>query len=113
MAFNAGGAHCLPQVRHDDNHVLGARVVLGDGQVVELGQRSLEHCGPDAIGLFVGSEGLMGIATQVTLRLVPRPKPFIRSWLAIPVLKKREMPFRGLSKLGFCPEPWRSWIAPP
>ncbi len=75
MAFNAGGAHCL-KYGMTSNHVLGARVVLGDGQVVELGQRSLEHCGPDAIGLFVGSEGLMGIATQVTLRLVPKPEAF-------------------------------------
>lgn len=75
LAFNAGGAHCL-KYGMTSNHVLGARVVLGDGEVVELGQASLEHCGPDAIGLFVGSEGLMGIATEVTLRLVPKPEMF-------------------------------------
>jgi glycolate oxidase len=70
LAFNSGGAHCL---KHGmtSNHVLGIRAVLPDGEVVELGGESLEGAGPDWLGLFVGSEGLFGIALEVTLRLMP------------------------------------------
>jgi glycolate dehydrogenase FAD-linked subunit len=70
LAFNSGGAHCL---RHGmtTSHVLGMRVVLPDGTVTELGGHSLEHVGPDWTGLFCGSEGLFGIALEVTLRLMP------------------------------------------
>jgi glycolate oxidase len=72
VAFNSGGAHCF---RHGmtANHVLGLRVVLGDGTVVTLGGDSLEQAGPDLAGLFVGSEGLFGVALEITLRLVARP----------------------------------------
>lgn len=72
VAFNSGGAHCF---RHGmtANHVLGLRVVLADGTVATLGGDSLEQAGPDLTGLFVGSEGLFGIALEITLRLVPRP----------------------------------------
>jgi glycolate oxidase len=69
LAFNSGGAHCL---RHGmtSNHVLGLEAVLPDGEVVRLGGESLESAGPDWLGLFVGSEGVFGIALEVTLRLV-------------------------------------------
>ena len=72
VAFNSGGAHCF---RHGmtANHVLGIEAVLADGTVVTLGGDSLEQAGPDLAGLFVGSEGLFGIALEITLRLVPRP----------------------------------------
>jgi len=70
LAFNSGGAHCL---RHGmtANHVLGIRAVLPDGELVELGGASREPVGPDLTGMFCGSEGLFGIALEVTLRLVP------------------------------------------
>ena len=72
VAFNSGGAHCF---RHGMtlNHVLGVKAVLPDGTVVSLGGRSLEQVGPDLVGAFVGSEGLFGIALEITLRLLPRP----------------------------------------
>jgi len=75
LAFNSGGAHCL-KYGMTSNHVLAARVVLPDGETVELGQESLEGIGPDWLGLFVGSEGLLGIATEVTLRLLPKPEAY-------------------------------------
>jgi glycolate oxidase len=75
LAFNSGGAHCL-KYGMTSNHVLAARVVLPTGEVVELGSESLEGTGPDWLGLFVGSEGLLGIATEVTLRLLPRPEKY-------------------------------------
>jgi glycolate oxidase len=53
------------------NHVLGIEVVLPDGEVAQLGGDSTEPVGPDWTGMFCGSEGLFGIALEVTLRLVP------------------------------------------
>ncbi len=75
LAFNAGGAHCL-KYGMTSNHVLGIKAVLPDGEVVQLGGDSLEAVGPDLVGLFVGSEGLFGIALEVTVRLLPKPEAF-------------------------------------
>src|SRR5688572_7671715 len=75
VAFNSGGAHCF---RHGmtANHVLGMKAVMPDGHVVHLGGTSVEQVGPDLTGLFVGSEGLFGIALEIALRLVPRPEAY-------------------------------------
>jgi glycolate oxidase len=80
IAFNAGGAHCL-KYGMTSNHVLGLKVVLPDGEVAALGGDSQEHVGPDWTGLFVGGEGLFGIALEITLRLLPRPAAY-RTMLA-------------------------------
>ena len=75
VAFNSGGAHCF---RHGmtANHVLGLEAVLPDGEVVRLGGDSVEDAGPDLTGLFVGSEGLFGVAVEITVRLIPRPEAY-------------------------------------
>ena len=73
VAFNSGGAHCL-RYGMTSNHVLAIRAVLADGTIVKLGSESLEAAGPDEVGLFVGSEGLFGVALEITLRLLPRPE---------------------------------------
>ena len=75
IAFNSGGAHCL-KYGMTSNHVLGMKVVLADGAVTQFGSESLEGVGigPDLIGLFVGSEGLFGIALEITVRLMPQPE---------------------------------------
>ncbi len=75
VAFNSGGAHCL-KYGMTSNHVLGMKVVLPDGEVSEMGGASLEGVGPDMTGLFVGSEGLFGIALEITLRLLPIPEVY-------------------------------------
>jgi glycolate oxidase len=54
--------------------VIGIKAVLPDGAVVQLGSDSLEGVGPDLAGFFVGSEGLFGIALEITVRLLPRPE---------------------------------------
>jgi glycolate oxidase len=81
LAFNSGGAHCL---KHGmtSNHVLGMKVVLPDGELVELGSDHVGHVGPDWTGMFCGSEGLFGIAVEVTLRLVPIPEAVCTSLAA-------------------------------
>ncbi len=75
IAFNSGGAHCL-KYGMTSNHVLGMKVVLADGTVTEFGSESIDGVGigPDLVGLFVGSEGLFGIALEITVRLMPQPE---------------------------------------
>lgn len=73
VAFNSGGAHCL-KYGMTSNHVLGMTVVLPDGELVAMGGESLEGVGPDLSGFFVGSEGLFGVAVEITLRLLPIPE---------------------------------------
>jgi glycolate oxidase len=75
LAFNSGGVHCL-KYGMTSNHVLGIKAVLGTGEVVQWGGSSREQIGPDWCGLFVGSEGLFGIALEVTLQLLPKPECF-------------------------------------
>ncbi|HLE15467.1 MAG TPA: FAD-linked oxidase C-terminal domain-containing protein, partial [Anaerolineales bacterium] len=75
LAFNAGGAHCL-KYGMTSNHIIGLKVVLPDGELVYLGGESLESTEADLVGLYVGSEGLFGIALEITLRLLPRPEKF-------------------------------------
>ena len=75
LAFNSGGAHCL-KYGMTSNHVIGLKVVLPDGEVVELGGESLESVESDLVGVFTGSEGLFGIALEATLRLLPLPESY-------------------------------------
>ena len=70
------------------NHVLGLKIALPDGEVCELGGRSLEGTGPDWVGAFVGSEGLWGVALEVTLRLLPKPERFYTLQAAYDSLEK-------------------------
>jgi len=80
VAENAGGPHCL-KYGVTTNHIVQLEVVLPDGSVVELGSPHGEPWGPDLVGLFVGSEGMFGIATRITVRLEPMP-PSVRTLLA-------------------------------
>ncbi|HBB87687.1 MAG TPA: FAD-binding oxidoreductase, partial [Blastocatellia bacterium] len=80
IAENAGGIHCLKYGTTTD-HVLGLKVVLAGGAVVELGGSGRELAGYDLLGLFIGSEGTFGIATEATLRLTPIP-PAVKTLLA-------------------------------
>jgi glycolate oxidase len=80
VAENSGGAHCL-KYGFTTTHVLGLEVVLPDGSLVHLGGKTLETPGYDLSGVFVGSEGTLGIATKVILRIVKRPE-CIRTLLA-------------------------------
>jgi glycolate oxidase len=73
VAENSGGAHCL-KYGFTVNHVLGARVVLSDGSVVAMGGPVLDSPGYDLLGVFVGSEGLLGIVTEVVVRILRKPQ---------------------------------------
>jgi glycolate oxidase len=73
VAENSGGAHCL-KYGFTVNHVLGVRMVLADGDVVDLGSPALDTPGYDLTGVVVGSEGTLGIVTEITLRIVHKPE---------------------------------------
>jgi glycolate oxidase subunit GlcD len=79
VAENAGGPHCL-KYGTTANHVVGLTVVLSDGEVVEL--RAGADNGLDLVGLFTGSEGTFGIATEIAVRLLPVPAA-VRTLLAL------------------------------
>jgi glycolate oxidase len=68
---NAGGPHCL-KYGVTSNHVLGAEVVLSDGQVVEMGGKALDNPGFDLMGIMGASEGTLGIVTKAVLRIMPK-----------------------------------------
>ncbi|MFB9233989.1 FAD-linked oxidase C-terminal domain-containing protein [Plantactinospora siamensis] len=80
VAENSGGAHCL-KYGFTTNHVTGLEVVTPDGDLVRLGGRAPDPPGYDLLGAFVGSEGTLGIATEVTVRLVRLPES-VRTLLA-------------------------------
>ena len=80
VAENSGGAHCL-KYGFTTTHVLGLEVVLPDGSLVHLGGKALDAPGYDLAGVFVGSEGTLGIATKIVLRIVKQPE-CVRTLLA-------------------------------
>ena len=73
VAENAGGPHCL---KHGmtTKHILGLTVVLPDGRVATIGGPEPDAPGQDLVGLFVGSEGTLGIATEIVVRIEPAPQ---------------------------------------
>jgi len=80
VAENSGGAHCL-KYGFTTNHVTGIEFATPDGELVRLGGRAPDSPGYDLLGAFVGSEGTLGIATEVTVRLVRLPET-VRTLLA-------------------------------
>ena len=73
IAMNSGGAHCL-KYGVTTNNLLGVTMVLMDGTVVELGGAHLDPAGYDLLGLVCGSEGQLGVVTEATLRILPKPE---------------------------------------
>lgn len=73
IAENSGGVHCL-KYGLTTNNVLGVQIVMMDGEVIRLGGRSLDPAGLDLLGVVVGSEGLLGVVTEVTVRILPKPQ---------------------------------------
>jgi len=71
LAENAGGVHCL-KYGTTTNNVLGCELVLIDGEVVRLGGKHLDAGGYDLLGIVTGSEGLLGVVTEITVRILQR-----------------------------------------
>ncbi|MCX7296085.1 MAG: FAD-linked oxidase C-terminal domain-containing protein [Hyphomicrobiales bacterium] len=73
VAENSGGVHCL-KYGMTTNNVLGCEIVLITGEVLRFGGKHLDSEGYDLLGLIVGSEGLLGVVTEVTVRLLKKPE---------------------------------------
>ncbi len=73
VAENSGGVHCLKYGLTLHN-VLKLQVVTADGECIEIGSEGLDSSGPDLLALMIGSEGLLGIVTEVTVKLLPKPE---------------------------------------
>lgn len=73
VAENAGGVHCL-KYGLTTNNVLGVQMVLITGEVIRLGGRHLDSTGYDLLGLITGSEGLLAVVTEVTVRILQKPE---------------------------------------
>jgi glycolate oxidase len=72
VAENSGGVHCL-KYGLTTNNVLGVELVTIDGEIIRLGGKHLDSEGYDLLGVTVGSEGLLGVVTEVTVRILPKP----------------------------------------
>jgi glycolate oxidase len=73
VAENSGGVHCL-KYGMTTNNVLGCEIVLITGEILRLGGRHLDASGYDLLGLINGSEGLLGVVTEVTVRILKKPE---------------------------------------
>jgi glycolate oxidase len=73
VAENSGGVHCL-KYGLTTNNVLGVQIVTMDGEVIRFGGKHLDAAAYDLLGVFVGSEGLLGVVTEVTVRLLRKPE---------------------------------------
>src|SRR6185437_10459363 len=73
VAENSGGVHCL-KYGLTTNNVLGIEMVLMNGEVLRLGGKHLDAEGYDLLGLMIGSEGLLGVVTEVTVRVLRKPE---------------------------------------
>ena len=72
VAENSGGVHCL-KYGLTTNNLLGIEMVLIDGEIIRLGGKHLDAEGYDLLGVMTGSEGLLGVVTEVTVRILPKP----------------------------------------
>jgi glycolate oxidase len=73
VAENSGGVHCL-KYGMTTNNLLGCELVLMDGEIVRIGGKHLDAGGYDLLGIITGSEGLLGVVTEITVRLLRRPQ---------------------------------------
>ena len=102
VAENSGGAHCL-KYGFTVNHVLAARVVLDGGEVVDLGGPAIDPPGYDLLAVLVGSEGMLGIATEVTLRLLRKPEATRTFFATFPSTDEAGAAVSGIIAAGILP----------
>jgi glycolate oxidase len=103
IATNAGGPRCL-KYGVTRNYVLGLEIVLADGTVVKTGGRTHKNkTGFDLVGIFVGSEGLLGVVTEATLRLLPHPPARAALSAGFPSMRKAAAAVQAVFRNGYLP----------
>src|SRR5260221_13423543 len=115
IATNAGGPRCL-KYGVTRNYVTGLEVVLANGEVLRTGGRVHKNkTGFDLIGLFVGSEGMLGVVTEITLRLLPFPPARATLSAAFATAAQAAETVQAIFAAGFLPSAlgnFRSFFAP-
>ena len=89
VAENSGGVHCL-KYGLTANNILGLEMVLITGEVIRLGGKHLDSDGLDLLGVLTGSEGLLGVITEVTVRLLQKPETARVILVGFPPARMRE-----------------------
>ena len=102
VAENAGGPHCLAY-GVTTNHVLGTEVVLPDGEITWLGSDLRESAGFDLRGAFIGSEGTLGIATKISVRLLKTPETIHTLLAAFPSIDSASQAVSDIIASGIVP----------
>lgn len=102
VGHDAGGAHCLKYgVTH--RHILALELVTPTGEIVRLGSRATEESGYNLLGLLVGSEGTLGIITEITCRLTPRPQSLMTALAAFDSLEDASAAVSAIIAHGIIP----------
>lgn len=102
VAENSGGVHCL-KYGLTTNNVLGVEIVMADGEIIRLGGRHLEPESMDLLGLVIGSEGLLGVVTEVTVRILPAPEAARAILLGFPTTRSAGDCVAGIIAEGIIP----------
>ncbi len=102
VAENSGGPHTLAY-GVTTNHVTGLEVVLSDGTVVRIGGKAWESSGYDLVGAFVGSEGTLGIVTEITVKLTPLPEDKRTILAAFPTMDQASETVSAIIAAGIVP----------
>ena len=102
VAENSGGPHTLAY-GVTTNHVTGLELVLSDGTVVRLGGKAVETEGYDLVGTFVGSEGTLGIVTEITVKLTPLPEDKRTIMAAFPTMDEASETVSSIIAAGIVP----------
>lgn len=103
VATNAGGPRCL-KYGVTRNYVIGLEVVLAEGEILRTGGRVHKNkTGFNLIGLFVGSEGMLGVVTEITLRLLPLPPARATLSAAFPTMSEAAEAVQAIFAAGFLP----------
>jgi len=99
---NAGGMHCL-KYGVTSNHILGLQVVLPDGEIIDLGGKAPDAPGMDLVGLFVGSEGTLGVVTRIAARILPVPETIVTELALFPDVAQAAEAVSGIMAAGILP----------
>jgi len=102
VAENSGGPHTLAY-GVTTNHVTGLELVLSDGTIVRLGGKAIESDGYDLVGTFVGSEGTLGIVTEITVKLTPLPEDKRTLMAAFPTMDDASSTVSAIIGAGIVP----------
>ncbi len=102
VAENSGGPHCL-KYGVTTNHVLGLEIVLASGEIVEIGGWAPDPPGYDLTGVFVGSEGTVGIVTKIVVRLLKRPEAVKTMMLVFETIADASAAVSGIIARGIIP----------